>query len=305
MQAAKSTTAPSPKKERMVCMEIVGGNLETDKVYEAPGLDIYLHSTPYRSSKIGGGDVYYLTSCASGRISRLLLADISGHGESVAKVANAFKSLLQKNVNRISQSGFVQQMNEQFLELSAGDQFATAVVATYFEPQKRLALGIAGHPNPLVFRSAEQRWHKVDGHLGKVEPRFKDMPFRNMPLGAVDASAYPTRNFDVIAGDMFLLYSDAFIESSGNDSDLLGVDGMLDLLNTMDTAEPHLIISELLAQVRSLGPNNLTDDDATLILGTFTKTKASLKDTLTSPFRLLRRVNDKTELESNKQCPSC
>ena len=303
MQAAKSSNSIHIKKERMLCMEILGGNLATDKAYEAPGLDIYIHSEPYRSSKVGGGDVYYLTSCASGRISRLLLADISGHGESAAELANAFKSLLQKNVNRISQSGFVQQMNEQFLKVSPGDQFATAVVATYFEPQKRLALGMAGHPNPLVFRSAEKRWFKVDEHLGDVEPRFKDMPFRNMPLGTVDDSAYPTRNFNVDSGDMFLLYSDAVVESYSGDSHILGVDGVLELLNGMDFVGPHMVIPELLERVRSLSPNNLKDDDLTLILGSFTKTKASLKATLASPFRLLGKVTDRTKHDG--QCTSC
>ena len=73
------------KSQRMQCMEILGGNLATDTSYQAPGLEIYVQSSPYKGSETGGGDVYYLTSCASGRITRILLADISGHGEAVSE----------------------------------------------------------------------------------------------------------------------------------------------------------------------------------------------------------------------------
>ena len=37
-------------------MEIWGGNRAIDKCFEAPGLDIYVHSAPYKDSQAGGGD---------------------------------------------------------------------------------------------------------------------------------------------------------------------------------------------------------------------------------------------------------
>ena len=98
-------TAP----ERMTCMEIWGGNRAINKRFEAPGLDIYVHSAPYKESKTGGGDIYYVTSCASGRISRLLLADVSGHGADVSDIAITLRDLLRENVNKISQEKFVSQ----------------------------------------------------------------------------------------------------------------------------------------------------------------------------------------------------
>jgi sigma-B regulation protein RsbU (phosphoserine phosphatase) len=286
------------KKVRMQCMEILGGNLKTDKAYEAAGLDIYIHSNPYRASQVGGGDVYYVTSCASGRISRLLLADISGHGEEAASVAASLKVLLKKNITRISQSGFVQQMNREFLSVSPEDRFATAVVATYFEPQKRLALGMAGHPNPLLYRVAEKLWYKVDENLANEEPRFQNMPF-----GTADESVYPTRNFHVDSGDMFLLYSDAFIESINLESNMLGIDGVLDVLNDMESLAPDSIIPILLDKIGSMSASNLNEDDATLILGVFTDSKPGVRNSLAAPFRLLGPVTDSTQV--GPTCKSC
>ena len=66
-------------------MEIWGGNRAIETSFEAPGLDIYVHSQPFQNSE-AGGDIYYLTSCASGRLSRFLLADVSGHGLSLIHI---------------------------------------------------------------------------------------------------------------------------------------------------------------------------------------------------------------------------
>jgi len=51
-----------------------------------PGLDAWVSSQP-EGHAVAGGDVYYFSSCASGRITRILLADVSGHGELIARTA--------------------------------------------------------------------------------------------------------------------------------------------------------------------------------------------------------------------------
>ena len=78
-----------------------------------PGLQSVIFSRPHGASK-AGGDVYYLSSCASGRISRLLLADVSGHGAEVAELGRGLRALMRKNVNVIRQKRFVEGMNRQF-----------------------------------------------------------------------------------------------------------------------------------------------------------------------------------------------
>lgn len=275
--------------EHMQCMEILGGNLATDRCIEAPGMDIYVSSSPHLDSDTGGGDIYYMTSCASGRITRMLLADVSGHGASASELAIALKDSLRKNVNRISQSRFVQDMNREFQKLRSADRFATAVVATYFEPQRKIAFALTGHPNPLVYRQAEQRWFKVD------EQALRDKrSFRNMPFGVVDDSVYPTRKVRIGQGDMVLLYSDAFIESLNSESRQIGIDGVLDVLNGMPSSDPAEIIPSLKDTIFSWQPGNLKDDDATVMLGHFRGPKPRWRDTIKAPVRLLGKVKDKT-----------
>ena len=278
--------------QRMQCMEIVGGNLATDTSYQTPGMEIFVQSSPYKGSETGGGDVYYLTSCASGRITRILLADISGHGEAVSEIAVALRDSLRKNVNTISQSRFVETMNRKFNETAKNGNFATAVVATYFEPSKKLTLGLAGHPNPMIYRAAKRKWDYLDGEA------VADNVMGNLPLGVVSKSVYPSRQFSVEFGDMFLLYSDAFIESMKDEDNYLGIEGVVDLLNSVADQQPDQVIPQLRKNIRAMSRGNLKDDDATLILGQFTDSKPRVKDTLAAPFRLLTSVQDKTELKN-------
>src|SRR5436190_24089769 len=101
----------------MTCMEIWGGNEPADHSVSMPGLDAWVFSRPYEDAK-AGGDVYYVSACATGRITRLLLADVSGHGTKVAETAMGLRRLMQKYVNFIDQSAFVRSMNQQFGELT-------------------------------------------------------------------------------------------------------------------------------------------------------------------------------------------
>lgn len=283
------TTSFHAPPERMQCMEIWGGNQATDKNFEAPGLDIYIQSSPYQDSKSGGGDLYYLTSCASGRITRFLLADVSGHGESVSNIAVALRDLLRRNVNTISQEKFVGQMNREFGEVGDEGNFATAVVATFFEPKKSLAVSVAGHPYPFYYRASKKNWVHLD-------PAELDDGLENLPLGVHGDANFPGRKVKTEAGDMFLLYSDAFIESINLDDEYLGIRGVLDLLNGFDQPRPDQIIPLLRKKISGMASGNLRDDDASLMLGHFTSTKVRLRDNLLAPIRLLGEVGDNTHL---------
>jgi len=270
-------------------MEIWGGNLAIDRAFAAPGLNIWVHSTPYKDSKFGGGDIYYLTSCASGRISRFLLADVSGHGEQAADLAISLRDMLRDNVNKINQEQFVSRMNTQFGKLAKETGFATAIVATFFEPQRSLDISVAGHPYPFYYRAKKQRWFYLD-------PAETSASMENLPLGIHRESNYPGRKIHTEVGDMFLLYSDAFTESSDQSQRLLGIEGVLRLLNESGQTDGVQVIPYLRQRIGELSPGNLADDDATLILGHFTESKVKLRDNLIAPFRLLGKVHDNTSL---------
>src|SRR5580692_2641034 len=78
-------------KQHMQCMEVWGGSQITTRSVEFGGLDAWVYSKPHGQAQ-RGGDVYYASSCGTGRITRLLLADVSGHGSGVAATAAALRA---------------------------------------------------------------------------------------------------------------------------------------------------------------------------------------------------------------------
>jgi sigma-B regulation protein RsbU (phosphoserine phosphatase) len=57
-------------------MEVWGGNAAIDNGVIMPGLDAWVYARPYQQ-QAAGGDIHYVSSCATGRIIRLLVADVS------------------------------------------------------------------------------------------------------------------------------------------------------------------------------------------------------------------------------------
>ena len=69
---------------RLQCMEIWGGIEPVERTVSTPGLDLWVFSQPFQGDE-QGGDVYYVTLCGGGLITRIVVADVSGHGSSVAE----------------------------------------------------------------------------------------------------------------------------------------------------------------------------------------------------------------------------
>src|SRR6516164_11200747 len=163
--------------EHMKSLEVCGGSQLTAQGVVIGGLDAWVYSKPHGQAK-RGGDVYYASSCAAGRITRLLLADVSGHGKSVAAIAADLRLLMQRFINRWDQAEFVRLLNQQFSTLSKTGTFATAIVSTFFAPSRRLILCNAGHPRPIIYRQKRM-----------------ELAGRSRPLSLVWAVEFAARSF--------------------------------------------------------------------------------------------------------------
>jgi len=246
--------------QHMQCMEVWGGSQLTSNGVELGGLDAWVYSKPFGQAQ-RGGDVYYVSSCATGRISRLLLADVSGHGASVASTAADLRTLMRRFVNRLDQKEFVRLLNEQFSALSRHGSFATAVVTTFFAPTRRLSLCNAGHPRPLLFRAADGRW----SFLGHQDHPEKKGP-RNIPLGIFQITDYEQLDVELDPGDCLINYTDALTESCDADGEMLGEDGLLRIINLLGDVPAAKLIPALLLEITERFPNNLAADDVTILV---------------------------------------
>jgi sigma-B regulation protein RsbU (phosphoserine phosphatase) len=244
----------------MQCMEVWGGNQLTARAVEFGGLDTWVYSKPYGKAH-AGGDIYYASSCATGRISRLLLADVAGHGDSVASTAADLRTLMRRFVNRLDQTEFVRLLNQQFGELKKDAVFATAIVTTFFEPSRCLTVCNAGHPRPLLYRAAERQWRLLDreGTSAAAGPS-------NLPLGLFGMTEYEQFDVEMEPGDWLLSYTDALMESHDADGEQLGEKGVLRIARLLGEMEPQEFIHALLKEIADRYPQNLSDDDVTVMV---------------------------------------
>ena len=141
-----------------------------------------------------GGDVHYVTLCGGGVITRIVVADVSGHGSVVAEFSSSLRSLLRKNINQKSQKRLVERLNRQFTEMAEMRRFATALVITYLASHDRLSVCNAGHPRPLFYRAANGSGRCCPSRDGQ-----RDVP-ANLPLGSRRRNPLPDVRRDARPG---------------------------------------------------------------------------------------------------------
>ncbi|MEW4530520.1 MAG: PP2C family protein-serine/threonine phosphatase [Maioricimonas sp. JB045] len=266
----------SDDPRRMRCMEVWGGNRATNSNFEMPGLELRVFCRPHAGAD-RGGDVYYVSSCASGRISRMLVADVSGHGESVGELGIGLRDLMRRSINVIDQSQFVETLNESYAAWTE-THFATAVVMTFFSPRRTLTVSSAGHPSPLVYRIETGVWEVF-------EDSEKSRPRTGLPLGVSEDAPFGQVTTRLEDGDMLLCYTDSLSEARDRDGNMLGPRGVCSLANTVGNAET--VVSDLMHGIARLSPDNLKDDDVTVLLCRATGSGVPVMNNLLAPFRLL------------------
>lgn len=285
-QATTQQEVLAPRNEhRMQCMELWGGVSETQTDVAMTGLDGFVFSRPYDVGK-DGGDVYYFTSCASGRISRILLADVAGHGLAVSETAGLLRSIMRRKVNVIGQSSLMTSINEEFSKVASDGGFATAIVLTYFEPTNSLTLSAAGHPPPLLFRKATGRWSAFGAEDGGTGMEA------GLPLGVSEGTDYTPQTIKFHTGDMLLAYTDAFFESKDTSGALVQTAGLLKIMNSAPPRSLGETVDRLVSELRTFAPTNLSDDDATAILLQPTGSGIPMKNNVMAPIRMIRGVTE-------------
>ena len=243
------------------CMEVWGGNQAVESSVTLAGLDAWVFSVPHRGDG-AGGDIHYVSSCATGRINRLLVADVSGHGESVADIARHLRDLMRRFVNHVDQRAFVRSLNREFAAIAQTGRFATAVVMTYWSPTGRLQICNAGHQRPLLYRARSREWiFMVPTTTSPAPPG----PISDLPLGILDATQYGLDRITLDASDMVLLYTDSIPEAENAAGEVLGESGLLDLVRRLPPLAPEAFVRAVHAAVRDFRGGEPQDDETLLL----------------------------------------
>ncbi len=255
----------SQRDHQLRCMEIWKGNRFIEQSVESAGMHAWVFSHPYQGNR-QGGDIHYLSLCVGGIVTRIVLADVAGHGDRVAKTSKVLLNLLRKFMNTKKQDRLVAELNRHFTETDDKDGFATAIIATYLSHKSTLLLTNAGHPRPLIYRQARGCWKFLD--LPTTDKGLGD----NFPFGLDESTRYEHFVLKIEPGDWLLLYTDAYTECSDLEDKLLGESGLLKLVQQIPLILPVSQFGRELNRLLSERYEQwLNDDDTTLIAIQFTK----------------------------------
>ena len=252
--SSNSCTISQESAYNLQCMEIIGGNEVVHNVLSSPGLDIWLDSRPFEGNV--GGDIHYFSMCGSGRVTRLAVADVSGHGPDMDQIAKSLHKLMRKHINLLDQTRFARAVNREFTQYADAEFFATVLLVTYFAPTDHLILCNAGHPRPLWFSSRTDRWQFLDQDSPDVGPSIRQekgtyllSPVPNLPLGIVEPTDYYQFDVRLAKGDLLLVYTDGLTEARDPEGEQLGENRLLEMAQALRPSEPQQIVPSLLSRI--------------------------------------------------------
>jgi phosphoserine phosphatase RsbU/P len=242
------------------CMEIWNGNQNVEQEVSSQGLQAWVYSQPYQGAK-QGGDIHYLSLCVGGDVTRIILADVAGHGDCVGETSRILRTLLRRFMNAKKQDQLVVSLNRHFSEIESRDGFATAIVATFLSRKSTLLLTNAGHPRPLLFRVTQGTWSFL------TEPTTVARQGDNLPFGLDPTGGYQHFVIGIQPGDWLLLYTDSYTESSDSKGALLGEEGLMRLVNQIPTSlSVRQFGIELNRRIAERANQWLNEDDTTIIV---------------------------------------
>lgn len=258
--AVKSPAESSPAIPEFTCAEVWGGNRPADRRIDLPGMFGRLYSKPCDGGR--GGDVHYVSICGSGLVARLCVADVAGHGESVARVSDETHQLLRKSMNDTDQRRVLARLNSRLYGDGVG-VMTTLAAATYVAPMRMLSISYAGHPPAWLYRQETGRWEKL--FLPSANDRRKIA--LDIPLAIDDGTQFTRRKERVRMGDRLLLLTDGVLEALSPTQELFGEERLEALLAAHAGDDVDTLVDEVLAQlVRHTQDEDLAHDDVTLMV---------------------------------------
>lgn len=220
-----------------------------ERTPQIPGLEI---AAVYKPMSAVAGDFYEFLVPDERHVG-FLVADVSGHGVPAALIASMIKVATQAANGCASDPAQVLRSVGSILNKNVPGQLVTAAYLWIDMAARTAAYSAAGHP-PLV------RWRKRDASFTRIESN-------GLPFGINPVSEYPLRNFPLLAGDRFLLYTDGVTEPENRAGQQFG-ESRLEQIMRENQSRSVSELSELLpAEIRAWQPSNVAQqDDITLIL---------------------------------------
>ena len=243
----------------LMCNDVWGGNRKVVRTVQLASVTAWMASVPLDEGE-GGGDLYYMSVCNHGLISRVALADVSGHGRVVSAMTETLQKLMHENIDVWDQSDFMRGLNETFA-LSAQNNYATAIVLSIDRITGRLAFSNAGHLPPLWYHARHKKW----GWL-KEDDFLQADKASGLPIGLIPGTDYLQTVVNLEPYDLLVLYTDGVTEAENNVGQNLDREQLLKWARKAPIDSPESLGRALLGRLELFQGRCRTDDETLVVL---------------------------------------
>ncbi len=252
---SNATTSEPARVHRIRCAEVWGGIRNADLDAVTSGVRASLFSSACDGGR--GGDVYFFSVCGSDSLTRVALADVTGHGESVARIGEWLYDALAARMNSLRGDRVLAELND-LAEHYGYDAISTLAVVQYYRRKTQLYVSYAGHPPALVFRRSAGEW------LPAKIPEKRGM--FDLPIGVSDDTRYSQQAMPLASGDRVLLYTDGVIEAPDATGDQFGTERLLSIARQAAGGSLSELKTAVLDAVRNHTGGKLDHDDVTVLV---------------------------------------
>jgi len=214
------------------------------------GVSVEAHYQP--ASSIGGD--YGLVIPSDDRLD-VVVCDVSGHGISSALVANRIYSETMAQIERGAELGSMLRHLNHFAvqNLASSNFFFTVAAVRLYHARGRLQFAGAGHPPAILIRRGQS-------------PRLLEST--NMVLGLFEDAVDTESSVETVLqrGDRVVIYTDGLTENFNSQREMLGVDGLKEILTEASTLPLDEMKSQILNRVAAWRNGPATDDVSLVLL---------------------------------------
>ena len=220
---------------RLECKELWGGIHNKDIEVSAGKVIGSIYSASSEGGQ--GGDIYYFGVCKGDTISRLAIADVTGHGEAVSEISQYVYDSLKAHMWAPDSRVILGEVN-QLISSRSLDAMTTAAVVAYYSRESVARISYAGHPPILYRRAGDKGWSyaRPSGRKDKSD----GFPL-NIPLAIELDTLYEQFTISMVPGDRLFVYTDGIIDTPSPEGESFGLTRLKAFLD----ANPQASLSEL------------------------------------------------------------
>ncbi len=243
---------------RLVCGEIWGGFSNCNEDVVSAGVTATLFASSSEGGK--GGDIYYMGLCEDNMLTRMVVADVAGHGETVSRVSKYIYEAIKSHMGDTKGEDLLSELNSTAHQHGL-EAMTTVAMATYYKLNGNLYFAYAGHPPVLFKQNNSSDW---------IELKSSD---RNpLPLAVDPGTVYPQKSIEVNEGDTFIMYTDGLIEAFNGEKELFGLKRLKSCLSQNICLAPSKLKETIMKEVCHYTGGSLNHDDVTLMIAEIGKT---------------------------------